>query len=134
MITNFIVKGLHQRNRYFIVKILKFYIILLCAHLYRFFPASIHYLQSIHCLLQYFNFTGALYCHFSIVIFILVVTIGLLSSQECLFAFYFISNEHKTSFNYTHSKFSDPWRLKASLSHFDLSDIPLQIPFEANFG
>ena len=33
-----------------IVKILNFYIILLCSHLYHFFPVSMHYLHCIHCL------------------------------------------------------------------------------------
>ena len=37
------------------VKILNFYIIILCSHLYHFFPVSIHYLQCIHCLLHYIN-------------------------------------------------------------------------------
>ena len=37
----------------FIIKILNLYIILLCTHLYHFFPVSIHYLQWIYCLLHY---------------------------------------------------------------------------------
>ena len=37
------------------VKILNLYIILLCTHLYHFFPLSIHYLQCINCLLHYIN-------------------------------------------------------------------------------
>ena len=37
----------------FILKILNLYIILLCTHLYHFFPVSIHYLKWIHCLFHY---------------------------------------------------------------------------------
>ena len=37
----------------FTVKILNLYIILSCYHLYHFFPVSIHYLQCIHCLLNW---------------------------------------------------------------------------------
>ena len=36
-----------------IAKILNLYIIILCTHLFHFLPVSIHYLQCIHCLLQY---------------------------------------------------------------------------------
>ena len=35
-----------------IIKIQKLYIILLCTHLFHFFPVSFHSLQCIHCLLQ----------------------------------------------------------------------------------
>ena len=37
---------------YFIVKILNIYTLLLCTHLYYFFPVSIHSTQCFHCLLQ----------------------------------------------------------------------------------
>ena len=40
-------------NRCYVVKTLNLHIILLCTHLYHFFPVSIHYLQCIHCLLHY---------------------------------------------------------------------------------
>ena len=42
-----------SRHFYTIVKILNLYIILLCTHLYHFFPVSIQYLQCIHSLLHY---------------------------------------------------------------------------------
>ena len=46
-----------------IVKILNFYIILLCTHLYHFFQVSIQYLQFIHCLLHYYCQTSVLFLY-----------------------------------------------------------------------